>query len=259
MANQYLIDLIVILTQLSWLRLYPCIGASLRQKCWWKKNKVKFSSCQRIGNSPLIGQSNYQSQSAHEEVAAKTNSAGLKTEEARKQLEEAPSKKISERRVTWNRGRRSSVNSNDVTQQDLPVRNQSNESYLLMPGGDVEKNSTSVQSLPSTSASNKSLITTSSMGQLQKTWEPMHQDPDDDSEEIRRNSSYSQSGIWRWLLTESGRFSRKLKSPRFRRKHPNNLQPSVSLRYFQDRCERIGTYSQCKLHWKPEKIIQPFD
>lgn len=210
-------------------RLYPLHRRKSETEMLMEEEQSKVQQLPEDRNSPLIGQSNYQSQSAHEEVAAKTNSAGLKTEEARKQLEEeeAPSKKISERRVTWNRGRRSSVNSNDVTQQDLPVRNQSNESYLLMPSGDVEKNSTSVQSLPSTSASNKSLITTSSYGATAETWEPMHQDPDDDSEEIRRNSSYSQSGYDDGLLTESGRFSRKLKSPRFRRKHPNNLQPSV--------------------------------
>ncbi len=169
-------------------------------------------------NSPLIGQSNYQSQSAHEEVVAKTNSAGLKTEEARKKMEveESPSKKISERRVTWNHRRRSSVNTNDITQQDLPVRNQSNGSYLSMPGGDVEKNSTSVKSLPITFASNKHLITTSSYGATAETGEPVHQDSDDDSD-------LDDNG----LLTKSGWFSRKLNSPRFRRKLPNNLQPSI--------------------------------
>lgn len=209
-------------------RLYPFHRRKSEAEMLMEEEQSKVQQLPEDRNSPLIGQSNYQSQSAHEEVAAKTNSAGLKIEEGRKQLEEeeAPSKKISERRVTWKRGRRSSVNSNDVTQQGLPVRNQSNGSYFLMPGGDVEKNSTSVQSLPSTSASNKSLITTSSYGATAETGEPMHQDPDDDSEEIRRNS-YSQSGDDDGFLTESGKFSRKLMSPRFRRKRPNNLQPSV--------------------------------
>ncbi|XP_016337610.1 pleckstrin homology domain-containing family G member 5-like [Sinocyclocheilus anshuiensis] len=207
-------------------RLYSFHRRKSETEMLMEEEQSKVQQLPEDSNSPLIGQSNDQSQSAH---APKTNSAGLKTEEGRKQLEEeeAPSKKISEMRVTWKRGRRSSVNSTDVTQQDLPVRSQSNGSYLLMPGGDVEKNSTSIQSLPSTSASNKSLITASSYGATAETGEPMHQDPDDDSEEIRRNYLYSQSGDDHGLLKESGRFSRKLKSPRLRRRRPNNLQPSV--------------------------------
>ncbi|XP_058601684.1 pleckstrin homology domain-containing family G member 5 isoform X3 [Onychostoma macrolepis] len=200
-------------------RLYPFHRHKSETEILMEEVQSKVQQLPEDRNSPLIGQSNDQSQSAHEEVAAKTNSAGLKTEVARKQLEEDPSKKISERRVTWKHGQQASVNSNDVTQHDLPV---SNGSYLLMPGGNVEKTSTSIQSLPSTSASNRSLITTTS-----ETGEPMHLDPDDDFEEIRRNSLYSQSGDDDWLLTESGRFSRKLKSPRIRRKRPNNLQPTV--------------------------------
>uniref|UniRef100_A0A8C2KNG9 Pleckstrin homology domain containing, family G (with RhoGef domain) member 6 n=1 Tax=Cyprinus carpio TaxID=7962 RepID=A0A8C2KNG9_CYPCA len=209
--------------------LYPFHRRKSEAEMLMEEEQSKAQQLPEDRNSPLIGQSNDQSQSAHQEIVAKTNSAGLKTEEGRKQLEEkeAPSRKISERRVTWKHGRRSSVNSNDVTQQDLLVRNQSNGSYLLMPGGDVEKNSTSIQSLPSTSASNKSRLTASSYGATAETGEPMHQDPDDDSEEIRRNYLYSQSEDDNGFLTESGRFSRKLQSPRFRRKRPNNLQPSV--------------------------------
>ncbi|KAL1259165.1 hypothetical protein QQF64_009742, partial [Cirrhinus molitorella] len=146
--------------------------------------------------------------------AGKTDSAGLQTEEGRnvnygKQLEEeeAASKNISERRVTWKHGQQSSANSNDVTQQDLSVRNQSNGSYTL----------------PSNSASNKFPIT---YGASAETGEPMHLDQEDDSQEIRRNSVYSQSGD-DGFLTASGRFSRKLKSPRIRRRRPNNLQPSL--------------------------------
>uniref|UniRef100_A0A8C1C3E3 Pleckstrin homology domain containing, family G (with RhoGef domain) member 6 n=2 Tax=Cyprinus carpio TaxID=7962 RepID=A0A8C1C3E3_CYPCA len=172
-------------------------------------------------NSPLIGQRNDQSQLAHEEVAGKTDSAGFKTEEGRhrnysQQLEEkeAPFKKISERRVTWKRGRRSSAN--DISQQDLPLRNQSDGSYSLFPGG------TSSQFLP-----NKPLITASTYGTPAETGEPMHQDSDDDSQEIRRNSLYSQSGDDEEFLTESRRFSRKLNSPRIRRRRANDLQPSV--------------------------------
>uniref|UniRef100_A0A671N1U6 Pleckstrin homology domain containing, family G (with RhoGef domain) member 6 n=2 Tax=Sinocyclocheilus anshuiensis TaxID=1608454 RepID=A0A671N1U6_9TELE len=178
-------------------------------------------------NSPLIGQRNDPSQSAHEEVAAKTDSAGLKTEEGRNRnySQQLKEEEISERRVTWERGRRSSAN--DITQQDLPVRNQSNGSYSLFPGGDVEKNATSSQSLPSTSASNKPLITASTCGEIAETGEPMHQDSDDDSQEIRRDSLYSQSGDDEGFLTESERFSRELKSPLIRRRRANNLQPSV--------------------------------
>lgn len=201
------------------MRLSPFHSSKSEAEMLMEEKQSQVQQLPKDRNSPLIGELNYQSQSAHEEVAAKTNSAALKTEEARKQLEveEAPSKKVSERRVTWKHRRRSSVNSNDITQQDLPVRNQSNGSYLLMPGGDVEKNSTSVKSLPSTSASNKPLITTSLYWATTEIVETMHQDPDDDSDLGDDNG----------LLTESGRFSRKLNSPRFRRKLPNNLQPSI--------------------------------
>ncbi|XP_026140069.1 pleckstrin homology domain-containing family G member 5 [Carassius auratus] len=190
-------------------RLYPYHGGKSDEEMLIEEEQSKVQQLPEDRNSPLIGQSN--------EVAATTNLDGLKTEKGTK---------ISERRVTWKRGRWSSVNSNDITQQDLLVRNQLNGSYL-MPGGDVENNSTSIQSLPSTSASNKSLITASSYGTTAETEEPVHQDPDDDSEEIRRNSLYSQSGDDQGLLTESRRFSRKLKSPRIWKKRASNLQPSV--------------------------------
>ncbi|XP_052475426.1 uncharacterized protein LOC128031199 [Carassius gibelio] len=156
-------------------------------------------------NSPLIGQWNDQSQSAHEDVAPKTEEGRDKNYSRQLEEKEAPFKNISERRVTWNRRRRSSAN--DVTQHD-----QSNGTHSLFPGGDVEKNGTSSQFLP-----NKPIA---------ETCEPMHQDSDDDSQEIRTNSLYSQSDD-DGFLTESGRFSRKLKSPRIQRRRANHLQPSV--------------------------------
>ncbi|RXN33428.1 pleckstrin -like protein [Labeo rohita] len=192
---------------------------------------VEQSKVQQLDrNSSLIGQQNDQSQSAHEEVVGKTDTTALKTEEGRnknysKQLDEEEGlSKISERRVTWKHGRRSSSNSKDVAQQDLPVRNQSNGSFSSLPGGDMKKNGTSSQSLPSTSAPNKLPIPASAYG---AHGEPMHPNQEDDSQEIRRNSLYSQSGDDDQFLTESGRFSRKLKSPRIRRRRPNNVQPSL--------------------------------
>ncbi|KAL0172669.1 hypothetical protein M9458_032980, partial [Cirrhinus mrigala] len=183
-------------------------------------------------NSPLIGQQNDQSQSAHEEVVGKTDSTGLKTEEGRKkncskQLDEEETvSKISERRITWKHGRRSSVNSNNA-QQDLSVRNRSNGLFSSLAAGDMKKNGTSSQSLPSTSAPNKLPMSASTYGASAETGEPMHLDQEDDSQEIRRNSVYSQMGDDEQFLTASGRFSRKLKSPRIRRRRPNNVQSSL--------------------------------
>ncbi|XP_051576350.1 uncharacterized protein LOC127453739 isoform X2 [Myxocyprinus asiaticus] len=173
-------------------------------------------------SSALIGQQNGQSQSAHGGVAKK-NESGLKGTEGRnrknsngKQWEDrdATFKKITERRVTWN--------SRDITQQDLFVKNQSNGTHSLLTGGHTEKNGTSSQSTPSTSLSNKSLLS-------QTQYEVIVEKDLDGSQdqETRRESLYSLSEDGDGFLTESGRFSRKLKSPRLRRKRPINSQPSV--------------------------------
>lgn len=131
--------------------------------------------------------------------------------------EEAPIKKITERRVTWNHGQQS----NEMTQQDLLLRN----GHSLLPGGHVEKNGISSQFMPSTSSSNKPLITTSTYRERVEIEKP-HLDPYD-SQEIRRNSLCSQPEDDNGFLTESGRFIRNVKSPRLRRRNPNNLQPSI--------------------------------
>lgn len=138
-------------------------------------------------NSPRVGHRNDQIKSAHEGVVGKTDSAGFKTNEGRNRQweeEEVPFQ-INERRVTWNHGQQASSNSNEITQQDLLVRN----GHSLLPGG--------------------------------------HVDPYDDSQGIRKNSLCSQPEDDDGILTESGRFIRNMKSPRVRRKHPKDLQPSI--------------------------------
>ncbi|KAK9960589.1 hypothetical protein ABG768_008436 [Culter alburnus] len=154
-------------------------------------------------NSPLIGHRNDQS---------KPEGRNRQWEE-----EEAPIKKITERRVTWNHEQ-----SNEMTQQDLLLRN----GHSLLPGGHVEKNGISSQSMPSTSSSNKPLLTTSKYGERVETGKP-HLDPYNDSQEFRRSSLCSQPEDDNGFLTESGRFIRNMKSPRLRRRNPNNLQPSI--------------------------------
>lgn len=130
--------------------------------------------------------------------------------------EEAPFKKITERRVTWKHRQQS----NEITKQDLLLRNGQ------VSGGHVEKNGISSQSMPSTSSSNKPLMTTSTYGASVETGTP-HLDPYNDSQEIRRSSLCSQPEDDNGFLTESGRFIRNVKSPRLRRRNPNNLQPSI--------------------------------
>lgn len=147
-------------------------------------------------NFPPIGHRNDQSKSTHEEVVGKTDSAGFKTEEERNRLWEEEEAPFKERRATWKHGQQASSNSSKITQQDLLVRN---------------------------GHSNKPLIATSTS---EETGKP-HPDPYNDSEGIRRNSLCSQQEDDNGFLTESGRFIRNVKSPRLRRKNPNNLQPSI--------------------------------
>ncbi|XP_067305874.1 uncharacterized protein plekhg6 [Pseudorasbora parva] len=173
-------------------------------------------------NSPLVGHRNDQSKLVLEEFVGKTDSAGFKMKEGRNRQweeEEAPLKKITERRVTWNHGKQ--ANSNEITQLDLLVRNGNS----LSPGGHVEKNGTSGQSMPSTSSSNKAPITPPTYRASVETGKP-HLDPYDNSQEIRRSSLHSQPEDDNGILTGSGRFIRIMKSPRLRKRQPNNLQPS---------------------------------
>ncbi|XP_056090893.1 pleckstrin homology domain-containing family G member 5 [Rhinichthys klamathensis goyatoka] len=173
-------------------------------------------------NSPRVGHRNDQGKSSHEEVVGKTDSAGFKTNEGRNRQweeEEVPFK-INERRVTWKHD--TSSNSNEITQQDLLVRN----GHSLLPGGHVDKNATFSQSMPSTSSSIKPLVTTPTCRASVETEKP-HLDPYDDSQGIRKNSLCSQPEDDNGFLTESGRFIRNVKSPRLRKKHPKNLQPSI--------------------------------
>ncbi|XP_077065092.1 uncharacterized protein plekhg6 isoform X2 [Siphateles boraxobius] len=175
-------------------------------------------------NSPRVGYRNDQSISAHEEVVGKTDSAGFKTNERRNRQweeDEVPFK-INERRVTWKHGQQASSNSNEISQQDLLVRN----GHSLLPGGHVEKNGSSSQSMPSNSSSIKPLVTTPTCRASVDSEKP-HLDPYDDSQGIRKNSLCSQPEDDNGILTESGRFIRNMKSPRLRKKHPKNLQPSI--------------------------------
>lgn len=165
-------------------------------------------------NSPLTAQPNDQSQSAQEEVVENTDTAGLNNEQGRSRNnskqwedEEAPFKKIEERRVTWTHKQQTSSNSNDATQQELPIRNNLNGT-----AGHVDRNDT-IQFKP--------LITTSAYEASVETG-----DPDGDSQGSGRNSLCSQREDDKDSLTESKRFSRKLKSPRIQRRRPNNAQPN---------------------------------
>ncbi|XP_056331262.1 pleckstrin homology domain-containing family G member 6 isoform X2 [Danio aesculapii] len=154
---------------------------------------------------------NDQSQSDYEEVVGRIDSAGLNAEQARSRNnskqwedEEATLKKIQERRVTWTQKQQTASNSNGVTQQELPKRNNLNG-----PAGHVND---TIQPLITTSAHISSL----------ETGEPMHLDPNGDSQGSGRNSLCSQQEDDEDSLTESKRFSRKLKSPRIQRRRPNN-------------------------------------
>ncbi|XP_039550497.1 uncharacterized protein plekhg6 isoform X2 [Pimephales promelas] len=170
-------------------------------------------------NSPRVGHRNDPGKSPHEEVVGKTDSAGFKANDGRNRQweeEEVPFK-INERRVTW---KHSSSNSNEITQQDLLVRN----GHSLLP--DVEKNATFSQSMPSTSSSIKPLVTTPTCRASVETEKP-HLDPYDDTQGIRKNSLCSQPEDDNGSLTESGRFIRNVMSPRLRKKHPKNLQPFI--------------------------------
>lgn len=174
-------------------------------------------------NSPRVGHRNDQSKSAHEEVVGKTDSAGFKTKEGRtRQWEEDEVPFINERRVTWKHGQQPSSNTNEITQQDLPVRN----GHSLLPDGHVEKNGTSSQSTPSSSSSIEPPVTTPTCSASVETEKP-HLDPYDDSQGIRKNPLCSQPEDDDGFLTESGKFIRNMKSPRLRKKHPKNLQPSI--------------------------------
>ncbi|KAK7147749.1 hypothetical protein R3I94_010315 [Phoxinus phoxinus] len=152
-------------------------------------------------NSPRVGHRNDESKSAHEEDVGKT---------------------INERRVTWKHEQKGPSNSNEITQQDLLVRN----GHSLLPGGHVEKNATSSQSMPSTSSSTKPLETTPKCSASVETEKP-NLDPYDDSQGIKKNSLFGKSDDDDVILTESGRFIRIMKSPRVRRKNPKNVQPSI--------------------------------
>nr|XP_009290476.1 pleckstrin homology domain-containing family G member 6 isoform X1 [Danio rerio] len=156
-----------------------------------------------------------QSQSGYEEVVGKTDSVGLNAEQGKSRInsnqwedEEASLKNIQERRVTWTQKQQTPSNSNDLTQQELPIRNNLNG-----PAGHVKD---TIQPL----------IITSAHGTSVETGEPMHLDPDSDSQESRRNSLCSQQEDDEESLTESKRFSRKLKSPRIQRRRLNNAQPN---------------------------------
>ncbi|XP_052003357.1 pleckstrin homology domain-containing family G member 5-like isoform X2 [Xyrauchen texanus] len=189
--------------------------------------EVEKSNVQQVvegKSSPLIDQQNGLNHSAHGRVAKKDESVLTALEDSKtegrkrsnsngKQWEDgdAPFKKITERRVTWN--------SKNITQRDLLVKNQSNIPQSLLTSGHTEINDTFSQPTPSTSLSNKYQTQYGVIAEID-----LHlQD-----EETKRKSLYSQSEEDDGFLTESGMFSRKMKSPRLRRKRPNNSQPSVS-------------------------------
>ncbi|XP_051575886.1 uncharacterized protein LOC127453508 isoform X2 [Myxocyprinus asiaticus] len=204
-------------------------------------------------SSPLIDQQNGQNHSAHGRIAKMDESVLTDSEESKtegskrsnsngKQWEDgdAQFKKITERRVTWN--------SKNITQRDLFVKNQSNRPQSLLTSGHTEKNGIVSQPTPSTSLSNKNQTQCRVIPEID-----LH--PQD--EETKRKSLYSQSEEDDGFLTESGRFSRKLKSPRLRRKRPNNLQPSVP-----PDSSRMGSGEDGSLDFTPKtnsNVNQPRD
>ncbi|XP_052000781.1 uncharacterized protein LOC127656475 isoform X2 [Xyrauchen texanus] len=172
-----------------------------------KMNSISDEQAKVQQSTALIGQQNGHIQSVHGGVAKK-NESGLMGTEGRYR-KNSNGKQWEERRVTWN--------SKDITQQDLFVKDHSNGTNSLL-----NENGTSSQPTPSSSLSNKSLLSQTQYKVI------VEKDLDgSEHEETRRESLYSLSEDGDGFLTESGRFSRKLNSPRFRRKRPINSPPSV--------------------------------
>ncbi|TRY94308.1 hypothetical protein DNTS_030388 [Danionella cerebrum] len=102
-------------------------------------------------------------------------------------------KHISERRVTWNRRQRSSPQIPELGETVGEQEYNGEESSSVLPSAPF--------------------ITTERV---------------DEDEKIRSSSIYSQLGEDEQFLQQSKRFSRKLKSPRLRRRRPHNMQVSES-------------------------------
>lgn len=154
-------------------------------------------------SSTPIGQPNSQTQSSHEGWFTEKNESGvIKSDEGEPLL-----RNFSERRVTWKHVPQASLSPKDNTNQDL------------LTGKQTEKN---CQSIPRSYFFNELPNTT----QHGKPIEPYSYDGSQD--QLVRNETLS-INFGEDFLSESGKFIRKLASPRLRRQRPNNLQPSVPL------------------------------
>lgn len=125
-----------------------------------------------------------------------------------------------ERRVTWNHKLQSHKNSSAFPQQDSLQTNNSNGTHHLL-GSRLKENSA-----PRQSSSRQALLPSKfvpSESAISDAQEPS-QTPDqrqDSQSPVLRDENES--------LSESWTFTRKLKSPRLRRKRPMNFQPSAPL------------------------------
>lgn len=124
-----------------------------------------------------------------------------------------------ERRVTWNHKLQSS---NAFPQKDSVETNKSNANgpHHLLVGGLRENSALSQSSSSQFLLPNKFMPFESTISVIQE----QSQKPD-----LRQDSRSCQSGDENESLSESQTFTRKLKSPRLRRKRPMNSQPSALL------------------------------
>ncbi|XP_035259425.1 uncharacterized protein plekhg6 isoform X1 [Anguilla anguilla] len=208
----------------------------LKNLMWVDRN---IPSSQSARGNFAMGRSNGQnSQSGKKDVVMSKREAKEDSGSARTEFSENLRPGITERRVTWNqtRGKPDSLNLNKpVISSTVSTKGQSNASHSLLPGKQENREITHSESAPSLALppdeefnmDTSARESASKESPLQGKFTRKDSEGQSSDQHSRKDSDISQSE------EESLRFSRRLISPRLRRRRPVDVQQSPGLGVFR--------------------------